>query len=130
MGERTEAGGKCLLGRSACGDCLRCGWNSAVAERRKRDIRRGVRSARERELLTAARKTAVPDGAGWYSARKALPEPGERVIVTDGAFVGEAYMSRRGVWLRYGVRIVDEKFGISAPVAWMPLPEYERGGRT
>ncbi len=130
MDEKKETGGRCTLGRSACGDCSRCGWNSVVAARRKRDIRRGVRSARERERLTAARKTAVPDGAGWYSARKALPEPGERVIVTDGAFVGEAYMSQGGAWLRYGVEMVDRKLGIFPPVAWMPLPEYERGGHT
>ncbi len=100
-----------------------------MAARRKRDIRRGVRSARERERLTAARKTAVPDGAGWYSARKALPEPGERVIMTDGAFIGEAYMSQGGAWLRYGVEMVDRKLGIFPPVAWMPLPEYGGGRR-
>ena len=74
--------------------------------------------------LTAARKTAVPDRAGWYNAKRALPDPGERVIVTDGVFVGEAYLSKGGIWLRYGMEMVDRRTGIFPPVAWMPLPVF------
>ena len=104
-GNRKKVGG-CTLGSYAldvkCEDCSRCGWNPAVDAERKRNIRRGVIREKERVRLTAARKTAVPDRAGWYNARRALPDPGERVIVTDGVFVGEAYLSKGGVWLRHG----------------------------
>ena len=53
-----------------------------------------------------------------------LPDPGERVIVTDGVFVGEAYLSKGGIWLRYGMEMVDRRTGIFPPVAWMPLPVF------
>ena len=100
-----------------CEDCSRCGWNPAVDAERKRNIRRGVIREKERVRLSAARKTAVPDRAGWYNARRALPDPGERVIVTDGVFVGEAYLSKGGIWLRYGMEMVDRRTGIFPPVA-------------
>ena len=125
-GRKPVAG--CMLGSAAldvkCQDCTSCGWNPVVTAKRKRDIRRGVQSERERKRLTAARKTAVPDCAGWYNARKALPDAGERVIVTDGVFVGEAYLSHGGVWLRYGMEMVDRRTGIFPPVAWRPLPRF------
>ena len=107
-GNRKKVGG-CTLGSYAldvkCEDCSRCGWNPAVDAERKRNIRRGVIREKERVRLTAARKTAVPDRAGWYNAKRALPDPGERVIVTDGVFVGEAYLSKGGIWLRYGMKM-------------------------
>ena len=56
--------------------------------------------------------------------RRALPDPGERVIVTDGVFVGEAYLSKGGVWLRYGMEMVDRRTGIFPPVVWMQLPVF------
>lgn len=124
-GNRKKVGG-CTLGSYAldvkCEDCSRCGWNPAVDAERKRNIRRGVIREKERVRLTAARKTAVPDRAGWYNAKRALPDPGERVIVTDGVFVGEAYLSKGGIWLRYGMEMVDRRTGTFPPVAWMPLP--------
>lgn len=128
-GRLVKIGG-CLLGGAAldvkCEDCGRCGWNPAVAAQRKQDLRRGVIREKERVRLTLARKTAVPDPLGWYNARRALPDPGERVIVTDGVFVGEAYLSRDGVWLRYGMEMVDRRTGIFPPVAWMPLPQFKK----
>lgn len=82
-GSRKRVDG-CMLGSYAldvkCEDCSRCGWNPAVDAERKRNIRRGVIREKERVRLSAARKTAVPDRAGWYNARRALPDPGERVI--------------------------------------------------
>lgn len=126
-GSRKKVDG-CVLGSYAldvkCEDCSRCGWNPAVDAERKRNIRRGVIREKERVRLSAARKTAVPDRAGWYNARRALPDPGERVIVTDGVFVGEAYLSKGGIWLRYGMEMVDRRTGIFPPVAWMPLPVF------
>ena len=126
-GSRKKVDG-CMLGSDAlhvkCEDGSRCGWNPAVDAERKRNIRRGVIREKERVRLSAAQKTAVPDRAGWYNARRALPDPGERVIVTDGVFVGEAYLSKGGIWLRYGMEMVDRRTGIFPPVAWMPLPVF------
>ena len=56
----------------------------------------------------------------WVSAEERLPEPGERVIATDGAFVGEGYMDCYGVWCRpNGMRwnMLD-----SEVTHWIPLP--------
>ena len=56
----------------------------------------------------------------WVSVEERLPEPGERVIATDGAFVGEGYMDCYGVWCRpNGMRwnMLD-----SEVTHWIPLP--------
>lgn len=36
----------------------------------------------------------------WISAQGTLPEPGERVLATDGVFVGEAYRTSANSWYR------------------------------
>lgn len=38
----------------------------------------------------------------WIKCSERLPEPGFRVLATDGKFVGEAYMSTTEHWYRYG----------------------------
>ena len=55
----------------------------------------------------------------WVSVEETKPEPGERVIATDGAFVGEGYMDCYGVWCRpNGMRwdMLD-----SEVTHWMPI---------
>ena len=57
----------------------------------------------------------------WVSVEETKPEPGERVIATDGAFVGEGYMDCYGVWCRpNGMRwdMLD-----SEVTHWMPISE-------
>lgn len=126
---RTAVRG-CLLERvvmgDTCEDCGRCGWNPEVAAERKCRIRHGKIKEQERIRLTAARKTAYPDADGWYSVKRALPDPGERVIVTDGVFVGEAYLGKNGTWKRYGVDMVSRVTGIFPPVAWRELPRFAK----
>ena len=59
--------------------------------------------------------------SGWVSVEDRLPEQGERVLATDGAFVGEGYTNCYGVWCRpNGLRwdMLD-----SDVTHWMPLPE-------
>ena len=52
----------------------------------------------------------------WVSVEDAAPDPGERVLATDGIFVGEAYMAINGAWMRHD--------GFPWKVdAWIPLPE-------
>jgi hypothetical protein len=56
----------------------------------------------------------------WIPVTERLPGEGERVLASDGVFVGEAYLDSFGIWRRsYGVfwRV------IGGPIThWMPLP--------
>lgn len=58
----------------------------------------------------------------WISVKERLPEPGERVLATDGYFVGEFYINGRGQWQRYNVNnyLLLAAFDI---LHWMPLAE-------
>lgn len=62
----------------------------------------------------------------WRSAQSDPPERGERVIVTDGVFSGEAYLNSNGKWIRYcgslyGDGDLEELLGIKI-ANWMPMP--------
>ena len=37
----------------------------------------------------------------WVSVEDTVPDPGERVLATDGIFVGEAYRSSANRWFRH-----------------------------
>ena len=58
----------------------------------------------------------------WISVKERLPKAGERVLATDGYFVGEFFLNRRGQWQRYNVNnyLLMAAFDI---LHWMPLPE-------
>lgn len=56
----------------------------------------------------------------WISVRDRLPEPGQRVIATNGTVSGEAYLG--DCWKRYYG--VGWQTAFDLPVThWMPLPE-------
>ena len=56
----------------------------------------------------------------WVSVEDYLPSDGERVIATDGHFVGEAYLDCYGVWCRsYGMRWDMFETEVTH---WMSLP--------
>ena len=62
----------------------------------------------------------------WISVKDELPDLGERVIVTDGVFVGEAYLNSKRKWIRYnGTAIgdgdVEQLLGIEI-THWLPMP--------
>ena len=62
----------------------------------------------------------------WISVKDELPDFGERVIVTDGVFVGEAYLNSNGKWIRYCGSFyedgdLEELLGIKI-THWMPMP--------
>lgn len=123
----------CLLGRTAMGDecknCAKCGWNPTVTARRKATRRRNESERLEIVRLREARPHTAPDPDGWYSVKWALPELLERVIVTDGVFVGEAYFGANG-WTRFGKTLPAQELGIFKPIAWMPMPlPYGRKGK-
>ena len=66
------------------------------------------------------------DERRWIPVTERLPEPGERVLATDGGFVGEFYVNSRGQWQRYNVN--DHSLLMALDILWwMPLPEPPKG---
>lgn len=58
----------------------------------------------------------------WVSVEDAAPDPGERVLATDGIFVGEAYRSSANSWFRHtGFLWRDGVTGRTVRF-WMSLP--------
>lgn len=58
----------------------------------------------------------------WIPCSERLPEPGKRVLTTDGCFVGEMYINKRGQWQRYNVANLEDLMALDI-LWWMPLPE-------
>ena len=59
----------------------------------------------------------------WVSVEDTVPDPGERVLATDGIFVGEAYRTSADSWHRHtGFPWRDGVTGRTVKY-WMPLPE-------
>ena len=55
---------------------------------------------------------------GWISVNDKLPRCGESVIVTDGVFVCEAFLSISGKWVRNGIGWIESEI-----THWQPMPE-------
>ena len=92
--------------------CADCGTLALVKTANPRD------SAR----VTLARPTLTPPNE-WVSVEDAVPDPGERVLATDGIFVGEAYRSSANSWFRHtGFPWRDGVTGRTVRF-WMPLPK-------
>ena len=58
----------------------------------------------------------------WIPCSKALPNTRERVLATDGVFVGEMCINKRGQWERYNITNYETLMSLDI-LAWMPLPE-------
>lgn len=58
----------------------------------------------------------------WIPVTERLPECCERVLATDGGFVGEFYINKRGQWQRYNVNHYSLLMALDI-LWWMPLPE-------
>ena len=58
----------------------------------------------------------------WVSVEDTVPDPGERVLATDGIFVGEAYRSSANSWFRHAR--FPWRDGVTGRTVrfWMPLP--------
>lgn len=63
----------------------------------------------------------------WTACSERLPEPGERVLATDGGFVGEMYITKRGQWRRYNVNNHETLMALDI-LWWMPIPEPPKEG--
>ena len=58
----------------------------------------------------------------WIPVTERLPEQGERVLATDGGFVGELYVNSLGQWKRYNVN--DHSLLMALDILWwMPMPK-------
>ncbi len=58
----------------------------------------------------------------WVSVEDAVPDPGVRVLATDGIFVGEAYRASANSWFRHtGFPWRDGVTGRTVRF-WMPMP--------
>ena len=80
------------------------------------------------ERLTAENAALREKVPQWISVEDRLPEPGARVIVTDGVFVGEVYKAIDGTWNRYSGVPIQVSIG-RTPTNWMPLPGAPEGGK-
>lgn len=62
---------------------------------------------------------------GWISVKDRLPLCGDRVIMTDGVFVCEAFLSISGKWVRNGIGWIESEI-----THWQPMPEPPERGKT
>ena len=73
------------------------------------------------ERLTAENAALREKVPQWISVEEQRPEPGKRVLATDGVFVGEAYRTSADTWRRYDGIAMRDCLG-SVVTHWMPLP--------
>ena len=73
------------------------------------------------ERLTAENAALREKVPQWISVEERRPEPGKRVLATDGIFVGEAYRTSADTWRRYDGIAMRDCIG-SIVTHWMPLP--------
>lgn len=62
---------------------------------------KSIAAANVIERLTAENAALREKVPQWISVEERRPEPGKRVLATDGVFVGEAYRTSADTWRRY-----------------------------
>ena len=77
------------------------------------------------ERLTAENAALREKVPRWISVEERKPEPGKRVLATDGVFVGEAYRTSADTWRRYDGIAMRDCLG-SIVTHWMPLPSVTK----
>ena len=65
---------------------------------------------------------AALEQSRWIPVSERLPEAGKPVLTTDGAFVGEMYVNKRGQWQRYNVNDHGSMLALDI-LWWKPLPK-------
>lgn len=87
------------------------------------DLLAGIDASKRRCAQAQAERDALREKVPqWISVEERRPEPGKRVLATDGVFVGEAYRTSADTWRRYDGIAMRDCIG-SIVTHWMPLPE-------
>lgn len=86
--------------------------------RRENEALRAELEWKQKEIEELAQRHEMQ----WISVKDRLPMPGERVLATDGVFVGEAYKTSANTWRRYDGVAMRDCLG-SVVSHWMPMPE-------
>ena len=110
---------RCQVG-APCARCLAVGDQNCVSVMQKY-------AADLIERLTAENAVLREKVPQWISVEERRPEPGKRVLATDGVFVGEAYRTSADTWRRYDGIAMRDCIG-SVVTHWMPLPEAPEEG--
>lgn len=100
------------------------------------DLLAGIDASKRRCAQAQAERAALREKVPrwekvpqWISVEERRPEPGKRVLATDGIFVGEAYRTSADTWRRYDGIAMRDCLG-SIVTHWLPLPEApEEGGK-
>lgn len=82
---------------------------------------------REQAKAEAERDALREKVPQWISVDDRHPQPGTRVLATDGVFVGEAYRTSADTWRRYDGIAMRDCIG-SVVTHWMPLAEAPEEG--
>lgn len=101
-------------------DCLSCGMCPIFPDRECVE-HLAAAAASLIERLTAENAALREKVPRWISVEGRRPEPGKRVLATDGVFVGEAYRTSADTWRRYDGIAMRDCLG-SIVTHWMPLP--------
>lgn len=116
------------LRQCAKSDCSSCGMCPIFPDRECVE-HLATAAASLIERLTAENAALREKGPRWISVEERRPEPGKRVLATDGVFVGEAYRTSADTWRRYDGIAMRDCLG-SIVTHWMPLPGApEEGGK-
>ena len=105
------------------GECKECAMNEDKQRCQENLLDKAAEAIERLTDENAALREKVPE---WVSVEERRPEPGKRVLATDGVFVGEAIFARDSRWSGYGGGILRDCIG-SVVTHWMPLPDAPEG---
>ena len=104
-------------------------WKDMVISLAQREQAKVLDAADLIDRLTAENAALREKVPQWISVEERRPEPGKRILATDGVFVGEAYRTSADTWRRYDGIAMRDCLG-SIVTHWMPLPGApEEGGK-
>lgn len=95
-----------------------------IVEAKRTDPETGSFAEWLAEYLAEHLPTLTPPNE-WVSVENAVPDPGERVLATDGTFVGEAYRTSANTWYRH-TSFPWRDCLQSIVTLWMPLPTADK----
>ena len=108
----------------AKGECKDCAMHEDKQRCQENLLDKAAEAIERLTAENAALREKVPQ---WISVEEQRPEPGKRVLATDGVFVGEAYRTSADTWRRYdGIAMRDCLGGIVTH--WTLLPEAPEKG--